>query len=140
MYHKNKGGRPVVGKEKIRFKTIGVRVNQNEWDTLNQKAQEMNMSPARFLRECALKKRLPLPPVPELNRKAYANLMHIGNNINQLARSVNFGQTQLTHHYLKLFNELQREISQVQSLLLGLEVLQADSELNGSENYDSQGN
>lgn len=140
MYHKNKGGRPVVGKEKIRFKTIGVRVNQNEWDTLSQKAQEMNMSPARFLRECALKKRLPLPPVPELNRKAYANLMHIGNNINQLARSVNFGQTQLTHHYLKLFNELQREISQVQSLLLGLEVLQADSELNGSENYDSQGN
>ncbi len=64
MYHKHKGGRPAVSKEKIRFKTIGVRVNQKEWDMLNQKAQEMNMSPARFLRECALKKRLPLPPVP----------------------------------------------------------------------------
>lgn len=132
MYHKYRGGRPSIAKEKIRQKTIGVRVNQ--------KAQEINMNPARFLRECALKKRLPLPPVPELNRKAYANLMHIGNNINQLARSVNFGQTQLTHHYLKLFNELQRAISQVQSRLLGLEVLQADSEHGGSEKYDSQGN
>ena len=140
MYHKHIGGRPAVSKEKIRFKTIGVRVNQKEWDMLNQKAQEMNMSPARFLRECALKKRLPLPPVPELNRKAYANLMRIGNNINQLARSVNFGQTQLTHHYLKLFNELQQAISQTQSQLLGLDSLQTDSELGGSEKYDSQGN
>ena len=120
MYHKHKGGRPAVGKEKIRFKTIGVRVNQKEWDMLNQKAQEMNMSPARFLRECALKKRLPLPPVPELNRKAYAHLMHLASNINQLTRSVNSGNNELKQQHLRIFKELKEAISQAQNQLLGL--------------------
>lgn len=120
MYHKHKGGRPAVGKEKIRFKTIGVRVNQKEWDTLNQKAQEMNMSPAQFLRDAALKKRLPSPPAPELNCKAYAHLMHLASNINQLTRSVNSGNNELKQQYLRIFEELKKAISQAQSQLLEL--------------------
>ncbi len=61
MYDKNKGGRPSIAKEKIRQKTIGVRMNQKEWDTLKQKSQELGISLAQFLRDAALKKRLPSP-------------------------------------------------------------------------------
>ncbi len=49
MYDKNKGGRPSIAKEKIRQKTIGVRMNQKEWDTLKQKSQELGISLAQFL-------------------------------------------------------------------------------------------
>lgn len=121
MYAKNKGGRPALAQEKVRQKTIGVRVNQYEWDTLKQKSQELGISPAQFLRDAALKKRLPSPPAPELNRKAYAQLMHLASNINQLARSVNSGSSQLSQQYLRIFAELQSAISQVQSQLLGFE-------------------
>lgn len=120
MYHKHKGGRPSIAKEKIRFKTIGVRVNQKEWDTLKQKSQELGISPAQFLRDTALKKRLPSPPAPELNRKTYAHLMHFASNINQLARSVNSGNNELKQQYLQIFEELKKAISQTQSQLLGI--------------------
>lgn len=120
MYHKHKGGRPAVSKEKIRFKTIGVRVNQKEWDTLKQKSQELGISPAQFLRDAALKKRLPSPPAPEINRKAYAHLMHLASNINQLTRSVNSGNNELKQQYLRIFEEIKKAISQAQNQLLGL--------------------
>lgn len=120
MYDKNKGGRPSIAKEKIRQKTIGVRVNQKEWDTLKQKSQELGISPAQFLRDAALKKRLPSPPAPELNRKAYAHLMHLASNINQVTRSVNSGNNELKQQYLRIFEELKKAISQAQSQLLGL--------------------
>lgn len=120
MYNKNKGGRPNIAREKLRQKTIGVRVNQNEWDTLKQKSQELGISPAQFLRDAALKKRLSSPPVPELNRKTYGNLMHLASNINQLTRAVNSGNNELKQQYLRIFAEIQKAISQVQSQLLGL--------------------
>lgn len=120
MHDKNKGGRPNIAKEKLRQKTIGVRVNQNEWDTLKQKSQELGISPAQFLRDAALKKRLPPPPVPELNRRTYGNLMHLANNINQLTRAVNSGNNELKQQYFRIFTELQKAISQVQNQLLGL--------------------
>lgn len=120
MYSKNKGGRPNIPKEKLRQKTIGVRVNQQEWDTLKQKSQELGISPASFLRDTALKKRLPSPLAPELNRKAYAHLIHLASNINQLTRAVNSGNNELKQQYLRIFEELKKAISQAQSQLLGL--------------------
>ncbi len=113
-------GRPCIEKEKLRYKTIGVRVNQNEWDNLQQKADYLGICPATLLRDFALKKRLPPPPVPELNRKSYANLMHLASNINQLTRSINQGQKTLSVQYMALFKTLLTEICITQELLLGL--------------------
>ena len=61
---KRKGGRPRGDPKDIRAATIGVRVSPAEYETLKAKAEQMGMTPAQFLRDAALKRRLPSPPVP----------------------------------------------------------------------------
>ena len=88
---KRKGGRPKAAPESLRDSTIGVRVSAAEYDALRAKSAAMNMTPAQWLREAALSRRLPTPPVPAVNREQYAELARIGANLNQLAHSANIG-------------------------------------------------
>ncbi|MBQ0131621.1 MAG: plasmid mobilization relaxosome protein MobC [Comamonas sp.] len=88
---KRKGGRPKAAPEALRASTIGVRVSAAEYEALRAKAAAMNMTPAQWLREAALTRRLPTPPVPAVNREQYAELARIGANLNQLAHSANIG-------------------------------------------------
>ena len=60
---KRKGGRPRGDPKDIRAATIGVRVSPVEYETLKGKAAQMGMTPAQFLRDAALKRRLPSSPV-----------------------------------------------------------------------------
>ena len=51
----------------------------------------MAMTPAQWLREAALTRRLPSPPVSAINREQYAELARLSANLNQLTRLANEG-------------------------------------------------
>lgn len=89
---RGKGGRPRGNPADIRATTIGVRVSPAEYEALKTKAEQMGMTPAQWLRDAALRRRLPSPPVPEANRAEYAYLARLSANLNQLARLANSGQ------------------------------------------------
>jgi hypothetical protein len=71
--------------------TIGVHVSAGEYASLRLKAAQMQMTPAQWLREAALSRRLPSPPVATLNREEYAELARLAANLNQLAHLANEG-------------------------------------------------
>ena len=83
--------RPKIAAGKLRTATIGVRVSPAEYAALREKAAAMGMSPARWLREAALSRRLPPPPVARINLDAYRELARIGVNLNQAVRELHAG-------------------------------------------------
>jgi hypothetical protein len=85
------GGRPKGDPAALRSATIGVRVSASEYAKLRTKATQMHMTPAQWLREAALARRLPSPPVAAINREQYAELARLAANLNQLARLANEG-------------------------------------------------
>ena len=115
---RGKGGRPKIDPAAVRRSTIGVRVSAAEYAALRTRAAEMNLTPAQFLREAALTRRLPSPPVPAVNREQYANLGRLAGNLNQLTRRANAGQNViLTDPLVKL---LLAEVNDLRQALLGL--------------------
>ena len=88
---RSRGGRPKNPPGTVRATTIGVRVSPTELQALQAKAKQMGMTPAHWLREAALSRRLPTPPVPAINRAHYAELARLSGNINQLAKLANTG-------------------------------------------------
>lgn len=86
------GGRPKGDPSARRSATIGVRVSASEYAALRAKAAQLRMTPAQWLREAALSRRLPSPPVVEINRQQYVELARLAANLNQLARLANEGQ------------------------------------------------
>lgn len=89
---KGRGGRPKGDPSAVRASTIGVRVSVEEYAALRAKAEQMGMNPAQWLREAALSRRLPSPPVPPINREQYAELARLAANLNQLTRLANEGR------------------------------------------------
>ncbi|MTJ93558.1 MAG: MobC family plasmid mobilization relaxosome protein [Desulfovibrio sp.] len=77
----------------------------------------MGMSPAQWLRTAALSKRMPPPPVPEVNRKAYGELARLGVNLNQIAKAANAGRTAVPFGLLR---ELLSQIMCLQASLMGV--------------------
>ncbi|MDD2967569.1 MAG: mobilization protein [Desulfovibrionaceae bacterium] len=120
------GGRPPLEKKRVRNKSIGVRVNQAEWEELQRKAEYLNMSPATLLRISTLQRRMPSAPVPTINRKSYAALIRLSVNINQLVRAVHMGKRDIP---LFLFLELKKELAHVQAQLLGLQTSREPQEV-----------
>ena len=115
---KPKGGRPKGDPATVRVATIGVRVSPDEFSALRTKAEHMSMTPAQWLREAALTRRLPSPPVPEINREQYAELARLAANLNQLSRKANEGQAvTLSDALLKLMIE---ETKRLRLALLGI--------------------
>ncbi len=88
---KRRGGRPRGAAADVRAATIGVRVSAAEYDALRVKSGAMGMTPAQWLREAALTRRLPAPPVSAINREQYAELARLAANLNQLTRLANEG-------------------------------------------------
>jgi hypothetical protein len=116
---KNRGGRPKIDPLTVRVSTIGVRVSNNEYATLKIKATAMNMTPAQWLREAALSRRLPSPPVPAINREQYAELARLSANLNQLSMLANSGQIiTVTDTLLQC---LAGEVKQLRLTLIGAE-------------------
>jgi hypothetical protein len=75
-----------------RAAVVPIRVSETERRFLYDEAKQVGLSLSSFVRLCALKRRMPPPPVPEVNRTLYQELCRIGNNLNQLARSLHEGR------------------------------------------------
>ena len=76
------------------------------------------MTPAQWLREAALTRRLPSPPVPAINREQYAELARLAANLNQLSKKANEGQAvTISDALLKLTIE---ETKRLRLALLGI--------------------
>ena len=112
---RRRGGRPKGDPAAVRVETIGVRVSMDEYAALKFKAEAMGMTPAQWLREAALTRRLPSPPVPTINREEYAELARLAGNLNQLARLSNSGEPVVVADSL-----LAEMIDEVRRLRLGL--------------------
>lgn len=115
---KGKGGRPKGDPSAVRTSTIGVRVSAEEYAALRAKAEQMGMTPAQWLREGALSRRLPSPPVPAINREQYAELARLAANLNQLTRLANEGQPVVIAE--ALLQRLSAEVSRLRLALLGV--------------------
>jgi hypothetical protein len=87
---KRKIGRPkLTDRTAIKKTTFGVRLTDDELIELTKRAAAMGMKPGQLLREAALTRRLPSPPVPAINREQYAELARLAANFNQLALAAN---------------------------------------------------
>lgn len=88
---RRRGGRPRAAPGARRDVTIGVRLAPSELAEVGRRAQAAGQTPATWLREAALSRRLPSPPAPEANREQYAALARLSANFNQLAHQANGG-------------------------------------------------
>lgn len=116
---KAKGGRPKSDPNAVRAATIGVRVSEREYAQLREKAHRLGISPAQWLREAALARRLPPPPVPAINREEYAELARLAGNLNQLARAANEGRA--VRVSTPLLDSLMVELKRLRLTLIGAE-------------------
>ena len=113
------GGRPKGDPAAVRSATIGVRVSASEYEALRLKAAHMHMKPAQWLREAALSRRLPSPPVAAANREQYAQLARLAANLNQLAHQANEGVHVTVDD--RLLERVASETRRLRLALLGLE-------------------
>jgi hypothetical protein len=112
------GGRPRRDPTSVRSATIGVRVSASEYARLRAKAAQMQITPAQWLREAALTRRLPSPPVAAINREQYAELARLAANLNQLARLANEGTRVKVAD--ALLAEMTLEVKRLRLALLGI--------------------
>lgn len=112
-----KGGRPKSDPSFIRSKTIGVRVSFQEYTQLSERAARMGYSPSKWLREAALSRRLPPPPVPTINCEQYVKLARLAANLNQLAHAANEGKQVIVSS--ALLNQIADEVKKLRLGLLG---------------------
>ena len=114
---RGKGGRPPGDPAAVRRATIGVRVSAAEYAALRTKAAQLGLRPAQWLREAALTRRLPSPPVPAVNRAEYAALARLAGNLNQLTRLAQTGQPVVIAD--GLLAQLTTEVRRLRLALLG---------------------
>ena len=114
---KRRGGRPRGAPDALRTATIGVRVSAAEYAALRAKAETLAMTPAQWLREAALTRRLPSPPVSAVNREQYAELARLAANLNRLTRLANEGDRVTVA--TALLSKLQTEVSRLRLELIG---------------------
>ncbi|WP_148416865.1 plasmid mobilization protein [Haloferax sp. KTX1] len=112
------GGRPPLDPGERRTLTIGVRVRPDERETLAERADSQGITPGQLLRECALTRRLPSPPVPAANREQYAELARLAANLNQLAKAANEGQPVSVE--TGMLQEVHAEVQRLRLALLGI--------------------
>jgi hypothetical protein len=117
---KSAGGHRKGDPAAVRTATIGVRVSASEYAALREKAAQMRMTPAQWLRAAALSRRLPSPPVAAINREQYVELARLAANLNQLARLANEGQRVVVAD--GLLKRLASETKRLRLALLGIGV------------------
>lgn len=115
---RGRGGRPKNEPGTVRDVTIGVRVSPSEYVALKAKADAMSVTPAQWLRQAALSRRLPSPPVPAINREEYGNLARLAANLNQLAKAGNEGRNVVVND--GLMERLTAEVNRLRLGLLGM--------------------
>ena len=124
---KRRGGRPRGDPEALRTATIGVRVSEAEYAALRTKAEAMAMTPAQWLREAALSRRLPAPPVAAINGEQYEELGRLAANLNQLTRLAHVNQEVVVAE--ALLRKLSGEVTRLRFALVGLDANTGDESI-----------
>lgn len=114
---RGRGGRPPGDPDAVRVHRVNARLSPSELAALTFKAAAAGMTPAQWLREAALSRRLPSPPVPAINREHYAELARLAANLNQLAKAANSGQAVTVND--GLLQRLSAEAGKLRLALLG---------------------
>lgn len=109
--------RPKLDPAQVRRSTLGVRVTDADRARIEERAAAMGMTPADWLRQAGLSRRLPSPPVPAVNREQYAELGRLAGNLNQLARAANEGRAVVD---AALLEQVAAECSRLRLALMGL--------------------
>ncbi|MGO5066919.1 MULTISPECIES: MobC family plasmid mobilization relaxosome protein [unclassified Clostridium] len=92
-----------------RNKQIVIRATEKELNTIKNKVRKSNLSQNEYLLKCALdKKILVVDGLKDLN----IELKRIGNNLNQLTKSVHEGKTNCSKELLEI-NEEMKEVWQL---------------------------
>jgi hypothetical protein len=105
MEKKKKAGRKNLPKEEYRIHQVIVRMSSSELDRLNQIRGKIPR--ARFIRETAFRN---VQVGGGLDRNTFAALARVGNNINQIAKSINTDGHLESHMLLEKLNELEKLI------------------------------
>lgn len=71
---------------------VPIRYTHEERERLYEASRSVGLSLSEYVRRSALKRPMPKPPVSEVNRETYRELCRIGNNLNQLMRSIHEGK------------------------------------------------
>jgi hypothetical protein len=109
--------RPKGDPANVRGITIGVRVTEAEYAAVQAKAEALHITPAQWLREAALKRRLPSLPVPAINIAEYGKLARLAANLNQLVQLAHAGQVAGVKE--TGLDALREEVSRLRLALLG---------------------
>lgn len=77
----------------LRTRSVNARLNDAEWQQLEERRALVKMQRGEYLRAAALAQ-LPqaIPTIPAINRDAYLELTRIGTNLNQIAKRLNAGE------------------------------------------------
>ena len=109
--------RPKGDPANVRGMTIGVRVTDAEYAALQAKAEALHITPAQWLRDAALKRRLPSAPAPAINIEEYGKLARLSANLNQLTRLAHEGRPVTLHE--PMIQQLMEEVARLRLALLG---------------------
>ena len=109
--------RPKGDPANVRGMTIGVRVTDAEYAALREKAEALHISPAQWLRDAALKRRLPSLPAPAINIEEYGTLARLSANLNQLVRLAHEGRAVTINE--DMIQHLMAEVARLRLALLG---------------------
>lgn len=98
---------------RVRFKTVEV-------EAIKESAGIWGMTSSAYIRALATGNKPKNTPVPAIDRQTYAELGKIGNNINQIARSLNQVHGIYPDHaeLLKGFAELRQQINAIRMELM----------------------
>lgn len=73
-----------------RTKLVGVRLTEEEYSVIINKANSLNLTPASFLRDAGLNKKVSMPKVDrEAGIQLVKQLQAVGTNLNQLTKVAN---------------------------------------------------
>ncbi|HLG18974.1 MAG TPA: plasmid mobilization relaxosome protein MobC [Bdellovibrionota bacterium] len=75
----------------LRSRVVPIRFTPAELSWLQESSRELRVSVSEYVRRAAFGRKLPLPPVPSVNRETYQELSRIGNNLSQLMRKIHSG-------------------------------------------------
>ena len=99
----------------IRDKKVQIRLTQNEYFMLCEKAKNIGTSVSDLIRNAAKKTRTWTAQDKKIEQEKNRQLAKIGNNLNQIARAVNTYKTEIKaaeviEHLIVIENEIRRAI------------------------------
>lgn len=116
---KRKGGRPRLLNEERRAFSVRPGFNEAEFNKLEDRAASAGLELPEFIRRLALHQQF--YALPAINKQALTELSRIGNNVNQIARSIRLSQAPIG---------LQHTLTQLQAHIdtIALQLSVADGE------------